>query len=256
MEQYLRSRKLLELTETYEDKNILERFLISQDKEKLQQELLDKHSNMKYKNIMKILKTKFLVINHPLEISIGKFVRFSYGEFTFKLKKKRYDKLKELGSDQDILESALYYESLLPGGQQWSIPLDVYRVFPKPLIEAFASPFNSQAIMLGEKFCSLRHEFGSLGNFFENDFSKSSELVVINPPFVETILLRAANQAAEIPNFIFYGPNWKDSEFYSVLDKISNKKVLKRNQYNYEKNDKLIIAKFDSVVFTRTNGTA
>jgi hypothetical protein len=268
--EWLKSRQLLKIASNQEDRNILERALISRANEEdylpqLRKELKDKKSNMNSDQIHEILSS------HPEDGFVGdlechvdnKYAVLKYGDFTIKIAKDRYNILHNKADDRAILDSAFYYESLLPGGQQWSIPLREYKkycdTYRKPLVEGFASPFNSQALMLEQSFCSLSEldkPFGSIGNFFSTDFENN--LVIVNPPFVEKILYRAAKhiikQLEQGNIFIFYGPNWSDAKFYKALAAIPGvqMKILRKNTYSYEDvvHNKMIPARFDSVVFT------
>jgi Phosphorylated CTD interacting factor 1 WW domain len=185
----------------------------------------------------------------------------SYGEFTFDIPKYRYELLKSMGDDMEIARAAMRYYCLLPGGQQWAIALEDYEEYVKEakmwlsranngqsgpnvansgqlgpnetksgqidtnmIIEGFSGPFNSQIIRLGPySFCSLFEEdkvFGGLGSFFDQDFS--GKFVIVNPPYVESLLIQAAVKILEQLDkgnckFIFVGPYWADSQFVALL---------------------------------------
>ena len=248
------SRELVKYIKTvpqyhqYELRKILERYLIyiSQTDadplvatNTLKSELLAKGMRY-YPNIERILKMKFITpAGAKLVVSEnGENVNFKYGDnevgFTTK---PRYQILRKLGTDEEILLSLMRYESLLPSGQQWAVPINEYRRYVKDYdvtVEGFASPFNSQLLRLADEFpdnsfqfCSLFPEldqpFGSIGNFFtQSDFQGKS--VVVNPPFIEDILKRAAEKCINVletgpGKFIFIGPAWTDAVFYTALAK-------------------------------------
>ncbi len=180
------------------------------------------------------------------------------------------------------------YDSILNGGQQWSIPFDTYEKLYKLFgfrYEGFSSPFNSKLIdKIDAKFCSLFStdvSFGSLGNFFDisltpnvsnmrtqttNNNPIKQHRWVINPPFIESLMNDAANRvvqqissASESITVLFVMPYWTDSDVYTLLDKHArNKRVLYKYKYKYEKtgyegNITDVVANFNSVVFLLSN---
>jgi hypothetical protein len=278
---YIKSQRLLELAKNFEDRNILERMLIANlnagsmytlaDPMKLQQELLDKHSDMRIRDIREILEGDFEKVDFEksdfkksdFKKSEGRNgITLSVFSFSITIPVRRYQKLKSLGSDTDIMHAALFYACLLPGGQQWSIPLETYQNYgnkhSQSKIECFASPFNSNAIMckpVQNRFCSIcpyDDVFGSLGNFFTCEIPEDS-LLIANPPFTESLLKQTAEKLLSLPNdFVMYGPEWQDAEFYQIMISANvEKKILYRNRYYYECSGKRVTAKFNSVVFTR-----
>ncbi|TXG79917.1 MAG: hypothetical protein E6R13_09255 [Spirochaetes bacterium] len=258
----------------YELGNILERYSITayprlktqRSIEILKRELKEKHSSNLYTRLIKALniqpeeQTPTLILKHENNTVIIK-----YGEFEMKIPSYRYDILKQYGTDNEILECAVEYASFLPKSQQWAIPLEEYKKFVEhgATIEGFASPFNSQIIRISPdlKYCSLSEydkKFGSLGNFFDQDFG--NKIVIVNPPFIEDILEKASRKCINEldkhkSKFIFYGPAWSDSAFYKLLSESKYKTsqtTLYKNTYYYEDllNDQKIPARFNSVVFT------
>ena len=219
--------------------------------------LLNKIKNI-ISNEVSIQKPSQLVIEYEPKCLI------KYKLFTFNIRSERLNILRKFSTDDQILKVALRYSCLLPSSQQWAIPLAEYKKYVEQgyTIEAFASPFNSQIIRIGDyKFCSLFPTdgvFGSIGNFFSQKFENVG--AVVNPPFVESILESAADKCiksleAAPCKFIFYGPTWTDAEFYKKLSMskyLVKKKDLTPGKYYYEDlfNDKLIKAKFKSTVWT------
>ena len=101
---------------------------------------------------------------------------------------------------------ALRYSTLLPGGQQWGLPVSYWKALYAAgyRYEGFASPLNSRFVALGEKdtaFCSLFEDtdwpFGSIGPFYEAPAASLGGQWAINPPYVETLMARMAARAAE-----------------------------------------------------------
>ncbi len=143
----------------------------------------------------------------------------------------RLSLLIEMGGLASVGEMALSYEALAPGGCQWRFPREhadyLYEVLGVRH-EGFASPLNSNFIgREGATYYSLFPEidrpFGSSGSFFGADMGGGGWL--INPPFIENILERAALQvqaalsarpAAPLTVF-FVMPAWVDSSAYRIL---------------------------------------
>lgn len=272
----------------YELHNILERYLVTtypnlesdEASAAMKKQLAEKRLPAKFHDdVLKVIKNPPKYAKGNLKIThLLDSVKVSYGSFNKTIPKYRYELLSEHGSPQDILNCMFEYYSLLPSSQQWAIPLAEYKKFvadADEVVEGFASPFNSQIMRLAAdfpdkklNFCSLSEcdkQFGSLGNFFDQDFT--GKTVIVNPPFIESILESAAKKCLETldkgeAKFIFYGPAWYDSPFYELLDSDETKQkynVTKRNlmkyQYSYEDllNDKTIKATFNSVVFEISN---
>jgi len=263
-----------EYSNPYELHNILERYLITSfpnlESEKassqMVKELALKHLPATiHDRVLKIVRKEQKLGSRKLsKKDNGDMVELQYGDFTFQTPKYRFAILSKQGTLNDIIKSALVLASLMPSSQQWAIPLSEYKKYIEQgaTIEGFASPFNSQIMRIDPKlnYCSLSEydaPFGSLGNFFDQDFD--GKTVVVNTPFIETIQKRAAEKCiSELEShackFIFYGPDWNDADFYTMLDrspyKIS-KSILPKYKHDVEdliKGEK-IKAKFGAVVF-------
>jgi len=135
-------------------------------------------------------------------------------------------------SDDDLLHRKMwqmlnnYY--LLDGhSYQWAIPhrlLKILQQYLKVDTELFASPVNAYY----KKYYSLfeiDREFGSLGNFFTApDANFQTGTFQVNPPFIDQVFqsvverliqlleIAAANQRSLM--FVFFMPNWLDSQAY------------------------------------------
>jgi hypothetical protein len=125
---------------------------------------------------------------------------------------------------------ALRYAVVVSAGQQWGLPQQhvdyLYDEF-NVRNEAFASPLNARLLGKdGAAFCSVFPDtdapFGAIGEFFAQDLNRGGNWV-INPPFVESIMARAANVVvdsmhADHPVTVFFViPAWTDSEVYRIL---------------------------------------
>ena len=158
-----------------------------------------------------------------------------------------------LVGDAEIATIAMWYGSLLSRGQQWSIPDLVYQNLAsqcKADLEGFASPLNNHL----KDYCSIGPYdglVGSLGSFF--DLTVPGRVIVVNPPFVESLLQRAATKSIDLANtngVIFIGPQWRDAAFYQSLERIGAAQiVLEAGKYYYEENGKKVPTSFNSVVF-------
>jgi hypothetical protein len=153
----------------------------------------------------------------------------------------------------DVIKMIMRYEMLSPNGQQYAIPLTTYKHLHKKMgidFEGFASPINSQLLEVVGKdsYCSLFESdkiFGSLGNFFEKDngvYKIVGKRSIINPPFVESILLKMSEVVEETigSDMIVVVPTWRDSEYYIKLTKLAKthgKSIMldkRRHKYHFE----------------------
>lgn len=88
-----------------------------------------------------------------------------------------------------ILTVALRYESVWAHHRQWATSRKLVSEVGFP-IEGMSSPFNAQCLLLwsDSQFCSLfpdvEQVFGSLGSFFETDFSSFNGRAFLYPPRV------------------------------------------------------------------------
>jgi hypothetical protein len=175
--------------------------------------------------------------------------------------------LTEIGGCEAVLKMALRYGAMRSRGQQWAVPRGVCkRLYDEHNLrnEGFASPLN--ACLLGwadTHFCSAFPDtdgvFGSIGGFFSAKLSAYAGAWLVNPPFVEELLERAAAFVVAaikdglLATVFFVAPAWSDSAFHSVLMNsgfVAATRKLARNTYEYENTDgKCIPAKFDSLFF-------
>ena len=123
------------------------------------------------------------------------------------------------------------YASLLIGGQQWALPIELHRYMVdnyQVTIEGFASPINSQILNINTNlhYCSLFYDtdaiYGSLGSFFQYSFDNCH--VYANPPYVDAIMnatadkiIDACNNATNFVRFFITVPEWTDAEYYHKL---------------------------------------
>jgi len=166
--------------------------------------------------------------------------------------------------EEAVARMVMRYASLGLGSQQWTVPFRNYQHLYKKYgvrVEGFSSPINSQLLAVNyrdTKICTLfpdtDHWFNSIGPFFEAPIENTG--LVVNPPFIEDILARAAERCVELGKkksvLSFYiMPAWKDSEAFDIVEKESDYYVdLKKNTYQYSDSvsNKYIKAKFKSIM--------
>lgn len=163
------------------------------------------------------------------------------GSWVIPLSRNRKELLLEIHpSLYDLAVMIIRYHCLLPGGQQWSIPLEFCEFLVNNYnvtIEAFASPLNSKIIQVDKnlRFCSLftdtDEKYGSIGNFFNGSLPLDTT-IYCNPPFVESLMEKMTTKITHtcditaIHNnhdtlssirFIIIVPRWEDATYYKAL---------------------------------------
>lgn len=282
--------------DSYEMSNILERWAIASCKvespstlhditEKMRAEMKEKRINDINRRINGILKIKIPKLQ-TFQLSIGHVVdqqlannephyKIKYGMFERVLSESRLKLMREFASDDEILISALKYETLFPGSQQWNIPKAVYDIMITDYgvsLEAFASPFNSQIMAHRKPFCSLFADtdavFGSIGNFFTADISAHTNITV-NPPFIISVMDAAVQRVidecvdrrangGQFRTFITV-PSWTDADYFIKLSEsqfLTHAISKNKGEYYYEDcaANKKIPARFNSTMFVLSVG--
>jgi len=175
-----------------------------------------------------------------------------------------------------IVGSYLLYRSIFSRGCQLGTPSKhyhkLYEIFGARN-EGFASPFNSRMKYYPDgKYFSvfeIDKELGSSGNFFRSRILDYEGAWVINPPFIEKIILQTAvkireayhelikRQSDRVLTIFLILPYWTDAEGiqillnspYLVLDK-----NLKREKHYYETPEHYYFrATFDSLYLVMSN---
>lgn len=294
---------------TYELKNILERWLLSimnykgnksiltinsKINQKMVEEMKEKNifdtvnDRQKFAQIIWNMFMKYININYNKSQQIdaqkinNKFIYKTYQRYIDKNRMNiLFEKLINYGiKDKQtqinlITQMLMRYSSILSRGQQWNMPFKNYKYLYDKYnvrIEGFASPLNSQLLMInyydtsyGSLFYDTDKYFGSIGSFFSipNKLFKGS--IVINPPYVYDIMENTINYILKICNkksedkeyvrFFIIMPCWTD---YKPIDDLLNSKflryykILDKNKYFYEDSsqmNKKVIAKFKSIIF-------
>lgn len=164
---------------------------------------------------------------------------------------------------QDVCASIIRHLSLcVSSGQHWRLPqthIDYLYTHCGIRYEAFTSPMNSGLIVHqnetsdsnGVRWFSLFPEdklIGSSGNFFDCDLEELSENIIINPPFIETVMNDAATKILEYfdthpqthVTAFYMCPEWSDCEAYQKLTKSPwciAEITLNRGRYHYLNTD-------------------
>lgn len=121
-------------------------------------------------------------------------------------------------NDKDL--AIKYYSIGAHTSQHWAVlPEDYNEVVkggPGEVIEGFASSFNHHF----KRYCTIFGE--GEGNFF--DLKMEGNTIVVNPPFINSILLRAAEKclselrtAKKDTMIVFICPSWYDADFHMMI---------------------------------------
>jgi hypothetical protein len=157
-----------------------------------------------------------------------------------------YNKIHNINNKKK--EKYLFFFYIIVGfdtGQFWGLHPSIYNYINTNYtncIECFASPFNNNI----DKYYSLLYPidkyYGSQGDFFDNFLKNQYNVYVINPPFIDTIILKVFDMIEEklkhnhIQIFL-YIPQWDDI-FIPWFNKISNKYYTVSCKLN--KNDSIV----------------
>lgn len=188
------------------------------------------------------------------------FVNNTFTCHNYSITLPRMKKLLEFGK-KETASMLLQYATIMIGESNfWSIPHDKYIEMQKKYkatVEGFASPLNSQFLLIDLPYCSvlpIDKKFNSRGSFFEQDFKKDT--VICNPPFDNDFMLDVANFIDKSPGkFIVVVPTRPDVPFYEKLKKMGSELIWKKYTYDYEHNNNLIPASFDTSVFEIDNSS-
>jgi macrodomain Ter protein organizer (MatP/YcbG family) len=145
-------------------------------------------------------------------------------------------------------EKYLFFFYIIVGfdtGQFWGLHPYIYDFINKNYtnsIECFASPFNNNIENYFSLLCPIDKFYGSKGNFFEEFLKVNYDVYVINPPFVDTIILKVFDMVEEKlkhnhVQIFLYIPQWDDI-FLPWYKTISNKYITFLCKLN--KNDSIV----------------
>jgi hypothetical protein len=216
------------------------------------------------------------------------FVKFSGLSFKLNIEHYRklqvmFDRMHSSSGDRESHESAFSsslfcllcrYDMLQGAGLQSSMHGSVFDVLLKHYncrLECFASPLNSRY----ERYCSAFYDtdaaFGSVGSFFDYDFSNGG-CYQANPPFATSFIksmhdtMNRALQSCEEPlMFVVFVPTWKDTPGWNLLNEstfLSKHLSLTQSSHYYcegtqhRRKDRYRVASFDTSVFILQNKEA
>jgi hypothetical protein len=218
---------------------------------------------------------------------------FRCEDFTRTLPQERIDalfrraRMHDMMDREDIVTTIttmlLRYACILCRGQQWNLPREWYEFVHAEYdvsIEAFASPINSQLMLIddGTQFCSLFPDtdavFGSLGSVFTlQPEHVEGRTVAANPPYVIEIMDNASiciqSWLAQARVCVLFNVvDWTDAKYYKdSMDSpyLVYEKQLAPGTHAYESSNdhdiqkdarvKRIVAKFPTHVFVFTSST-
>lgn len=194
LSRYLFVQDILAISDNFEFKSVIERFLISMANlkiadrkdpiladisidnpiyQKMASELLEKgivenvDSSVEFIEIIRNMITKFLSLEgdtsdfSPDDLKFNGKGKISYKGVSVSIPQERIDLLLDIseGDEEAVAKVVFRYQGLALGSQQWSVPKivyeDLYRNWGVRL-EAFTSPLNSQLLNFPEtEICSL-----------------------------------------------------------------------------------------------------
>ena len=232
-----------------------------------------------------------------VKVSFGDndLVSLTYAGLTFSLHKEHYRKLQilfdrhntgslSLDTHRWVFGEKLFclltrYDTIQGAGLQSAVPgmvLDTLRKLYECRMECFASPLNCRY----ERFCSAFPDtdlpFGSVGSFFEYDFSGGG-CYQANPPFVDGFIHRmcetmerwlskeAQDDKENSLMFVVIVPAWKEADGWKALkdsDHLSHHvEIAQESHYyaegtQYRRKEQYRIASFDTSVFYLQNRVA
>ena len=217
---------------------------IEKSKKKLLSDIKEKKLKLLYNiNLNKkitINKIKYNVIKHEekKEYTINfdiKYNKFENVNIYKIIPEYIYNKIHNINNRKK--EKYLFFFYIIVGfdtGQFWGLHPYIYDFINKNYtnsIECFASPFNNNIEDYFSLLYSIDNFYGSKGDFFENFLKVNYNVYVINPPFIDTIILKVFDMIEEKLKYNYnhnhiqiflYIPQWDDI-FIPWYKTISNK---------------------------------
>ena len=230
---------------------------IEKSKKKLLSDIKEKKLKLLYNiNLNKkiiIEKIKYYVIKHEEKKEYTINFDIKYNEFEnvniYKIIPEYiFNKIHNINNKKK--EKYLFFFYIIVGfdtGQFWGLHPYIYDFINKNYtnsIECFASPFNNNIENYFSLLCPIDKFYGSKGNFFEHFLKVNYNVYVINPPFVDTIILKVFDMIEEKlkynNNYIqifLYIPQWDDIfiPWYKTISNIYTTFLCKLN-----KNDSIV----------------
>lgn len=195
------------------------------------------------------------------------------------IQKSRREKLFDMLGPIHYLILSMRYASILDSGQQWGLSEEhLWDLNDNYCVNnvGFCSPFNFGVDYSLTRYCSLFPDIeaicGSIGSFFDVKLYEHQGNWVINPPYIEETMEKAAihihNNLDEVSKLkdrhltiFFIIPAWNDSMVYQLLVNSKYKitqQFLKKGTYSFEdfnknSNERKIIARFNCIYFVLSN---
>jgi hypothetical protein len=232
------------------------------------------------------MKTKIKSITLPKISSGDKEITVTYSGLTFSLNHEHLEKLKilfdrhnqsrnhaehEAAFACELFVLLARYDTLQGAGLQSALPGLVFDTLLKMFdccIECFASPLNCRYESFLSAFPDTDLSFGSLGSFFDFDFSQGGSYQA-NPPFTSIFIeamhrkmVHSLDQCKEPLMFIIFVPEWKDSPGWQALKRsnyLQHYFSVEQASHSYaegsqhRRKGKFRIASFDTSVFFLQN---
>jgi hypothetical protein len=232
---------------------------IEKSKKKLLSDIKEKKLKLLYNiNLNKkitIDKIKYNVIKHKekKEYTINfdiKYNKFENVNIYKIIPEYIYNKIHNINNKKK--EKYLFFFYIIVGfdtGQFWGLHPYIYDFINKNYtnsIECFASPFNNNIENYFSLLYPIDNFYGSKGDFFENFLKVNYNVYVINPPFIDTIILKVFDMIEEKLKYnhnhnhiqiFLYIPQWDDI-FIPWYKTISNKYITFLCKLN--KNDSIV----------------
>ena len=232
---------------------------IEKSKKKLLSDIKEKKLKLLYNiNLNKkitIDKIKYNVIKHKekKEYTINfdiKYNKFENVNIYKIIPEYIYNKIHNINNKKK--EKYLFFFYIIVGfdtGQFWGLHPYIYDYINKNYtnsIECFASPFNNNIENYFSLLYPIDNFYGSKGDFFENFLKVNYNVYVINPPFIDTIILKGFDMIEEKLKYnhnhnhiqiFLYIPQWDDI-FIPWYKTISNKYITFLCKLN--KNDSIV----------------
>ena len=232
---------------------------IEKSKKKLLSDIKEKKLKLLYNiNLNKkitINKIKYNVIKHEekKEYTINfdiKYNKFENVNIYKIIPEYIYNKIHNINNRKK--EKYLFFFYIIVGfdtGQFWGLHPYIYDFINKNYtnsIECFASPFNNNIEDYFSLLYSIDNFYGSKGDFFENFLKVNYNVYVINPPFIDTIILKVFDMIEEKLKYNYnhnhiqiflYIPQWDDIfiPWYKTISNIYTTFLCKLN-----KNDSIV----------------
>lgn len=224
---------------------------ISKSKEKLLSDIKEKKLkllyNINFNKKINIERIKYNVIqneeNSNYTINFNIKYNNSLNVNVYKIIPKNvYNKIHKINCKKEKYLFLFYIIVGFDTGQFWGLHPNIYKFINsnyKNCIECFASPFNNNMKNYYSLLYPIDKYYGSKGDFFLNFMKLNHNVYVINPPFIDTIIIKVLDMIDEkLKNnhiqIFLYIPQWDDIiiPWYNNISKKYNTVLCKLNKNN------------------------